>query len=161
MSFCHRIWLALATMLPAPAAVAAQESPPLLDSWYDFWFIRFLVNVMGYSTIIVPGYLLICYFKRINYLETGRWDSHNLSRHLSLLCPMFIFFVAFVPGSGLCFPIVKTCVFGSDNKGGLLDDVSAAPRNEGDSGSSVRHYTKLIICAAGLQVEKRETHHKT
>lgn len=119
-----RIWLALAWMLPAAAAVAAQESPPLLDSWYDFWFFRFLVNVLGYSTIVVPGYLLICYFKRINYLETG---------------------------SGLCFPVIKACVYGSDTKGGLLDDVPAAPRNEGDSGSSVRHYTKLIICAAGLQ----------
>lgn len=87
--FCCRIWLALAGMLLAPAAVAAQESG-LLDSWYDFWFIRFLVNVLGYSTIIVPGYLLICYFKRINYLETGRWDSHELSHHLSLLSLMFM-----------------------------------------------------------------------
>lgn len=44
-------------------------------------------------------------------------------------------------------------MFGSDTKSSLLDDVPAAPRNEGDSVSSVRHYTKLIICAAGLQVE--------
>lgn len=155
MLFCCRIWLALAGLLLPPAAVAAQESPPLLNSWYEFWFVRFLVNVLGYSTIIVPGYLLICYFKRINYLETGRWDSDELGRHLDLLGPMFIswiFFVAFVAGGGLCFPVIKACVFGSDTKAGLLDDMPAAPRNEGDSGSSVRHYTKLIICAAGLQV---------
>lgn len=73
-----------------PAAMAAQESPPLLDSWYDFWFFRFLVNVLGYSTIVVPGYLLICYFKRINYLETGRWDSDELCHRLGLLGSMFI-----------------------------------------------------------------------
>lgn len=51
-------------------------------------------------------------------------------------------------------------MFGSDTKAGLLDDVPAAPRNEGDSGSSVRHYTKLIICAAGLQVANTQTHHE-
>lgn len=94
--FCCRIWLALAGMLPAPAAVVAQESPPLLDSWYDFWFVRFLVNALGYSTIIVPGYLLICYFKRINYLETGRWDSDELGRHLGLLGLMFTCWIFFL-----------------------------------------------------------------
>lgn len=43
-------------------------------------------------------------------------------------------------------------MFGSEAKTGLLDDVSVAPRNEGDSGSSVRQVVKLIFCAAGLQV---------
>lgn len=57
----------------------------------------------------------------------------------------------FLSGSGLCYPIIKTCVFGSEAKTGLLDE-PVAPRNEGDSGSSVRQIIKLIFCAAGLQV---------
>lgn len=60
----------------------------------------------------------------------------------------------FVPpsGSGACYPVVKACVFGSDAKTGLLDDVSVTSRSEGDSGSSVRQGLKLVFCAAGLQV---------
>lgn len=59
---------------------------------------------------------------------------------------------AFISGSGICYPFIKACVFGSEAKTGLLDDVAVAPRNEGDSGSSVRQVIKLIFCAVGLQV---------
>ncbi|CAJ1077092.1 adenosine 3'-phospho 5'-phosphosulfate transporter 1 [Xyrichtys novacula] len=121
-SFSWRVWLAL-VLLFFPSTVAADESS-LLEGWRDVWVFRFLVNMLGYSTIIIPGYLLISYFKRTNYLDTG---------------------------SGICFPVIKSCVFGSEAKSGLLDDVSVAPRNEGNSGSSVRQVMKLIFCAAGLQ----------
>ncbi|XP_060947188.1 adenosine 3'-phospho 5'-phosphosulfate transporter 1-like [Limanda limanda] len=110
-------------LLLFPSTVAAEESP-LLEGWTDVWFFRFLINILGYSTIIIPGYLLICYFKRTNYLETG---------------------------SGICHPLIRTCVFGNEAKTGLLDDVSVAPRNEGDSGWSLKQGIKLVFCAAGLQ----------
>ncbi|XP_053300528.1 adenosine 3'-phospho 5'-phosphosulfate transporter 1 [Pleuronectes platessa] len=110
-------------LLLFPSTVAAEESS-MLEGWTDVWFFRFLINVLGYSTIIIPGYLLICYFKRTKYLETG---------------------------SGICHPLIRTCVFGNEAKTGLLDDVSVAPRNEGDSGSSLKQGVKLVFCAAGLQ----------
>lgn len=71
----RRVWPALLLLL-FPSTVAAEESS-LLEGWQDVWFFRFLVNMLGYSTIIIPGYLLISYFKRINYLETGLglWDT--------------------------------------------------------------------------------------
>ncbi|XP_010774802.1 adenosine 3'-phospho 5'-phosphosulfate transporter 1-like [Notothenia coriiceps] len=122
-SFSWRVWPALVLLL-LPSPVAAEEAS-LLEGWHDVWLFRFLVNVLGYSTIIIPGYFLISYFKRTNYLETG---------------------------SGICFPLIKTCVFGSEAKTGLLDDVSVTPRNEADSGLSVKQVVKLIFCAAGLQV---------
>ncbi|XP_065819515.1 adenosine 3'-phospho 5'-phosphosulfate transporter 1 [Labrus bergylta] len=122
-SFSWRVWLALVLLL-FPSTAAADESS-LLEGWHDVWFFRFLVNILGYSTIIIPGYFLISYFKRTNYLDTG---------------------------SGICFPVIKSCVFGSEAKSGLLDDVSVGSRNEGHSGSSVRQVIKLIFCAAGLQV---------
>lgn len=64
----------------------------------------------------------------------------------------YYYFFFLHSGSGICYPVIKTCVFGSEAKTGLLDDVSVAARNEGDSGSSVRQAIKLIFCAAGLQV---------
>ncbi|XP_061603104.1 adenosine 3'-phospho 5'-phosphosulfate transporter 1 [Cololabis saira] len=121
-SYHWRVWPAL-VFLWFPSTVAADASS-LLDGWQDVWLFRFLLNILGYSTIIVPGYLLINYFKRSNYLETG---------------------------SGLCFPVIKSCVFGTEDKTGAVDDVSASSRIEGDSGSSVKQALKLILCAAGLQ----------
>uniref|UniRef100_A0A9J7XIW5 Adenosine 3'-phospho 5'-phosphosulfate transporter 1 n=1 Tax=Cyprinus carpio carpio TaxID=630221 RepID=A0A9J7XIW5_CYPCA len=114
-------WCAALCVLPSVFA----EDASLLGGWQDVWLFRLFLNVLGYATIIIPGYFLISYFKRINYLETGR---------------------------GICFPVIKTCVFGSESKTGLLDDVSPAARNESESSSSARQAVKLIFCAAGLQV---------
>ncbi|XP_047430266.1 adenosine 3'-phospho 5'-phosphosulfate transporter 1 [Mugil cephalus] len=122
-SFSRRVCPALVFLL-FHSTVAAEEPSPL-DNWHDFWLFRFLVNALGYSTIIIPGYLLISYFKRTNYIEKG---------------------------TGLCYPVIKACVYGSEANGGLLDDVSVGSRNDADSGSSVRQAVKLIFCAAGLQV---------
>ncbi|KAM4528759.1 adenosine 3'-phospho 5'-phosphosulfate transporter 1 [Fundulus diaphanus] len=122
-SFSWRVWPALVPLF-FPYAVASEE-PSLLDGWHDVWFLRFLVNMLGYATIIVPGYFLISYFKRSNYLDRG---------------------------SGLCYPAIKACVFGGEDKSGLLDDVSLSSRNEPDSGSSLKQALRLIFCAAGLQV---------
>ncbi|MEQ2293344.1 hypothetical protein AMECASPLE_032390 [Ameca splendens] len=116
------VWPALVQLF-LPSAVIAEG--PLLDDWHDVWIFRFLVNMLGYATIIVPGYFLISYFKRSNYLDRG---------------------------SGLCYPLIKTCVFGGEDKSVLLDDVSVSSRNEPDSGSSLKQALKLIFCAAGLQV---------
>ncbi|KAI4877559.1 hypothetical protein NFI96_028586 [Prochilodus magdalenae] len=104
--------------------LADTEDTSLLEGWKEVWLFRFFLNVLGYATIVIPGYFLIGYFKRTNYLETGR---------------------------GLCFPVIKACVFGSESKTTLLDDPSATPRNESESTSSARQAFKLVFCAAGLQ----------
>ncbi|XP_077366863.1 adenosine 3'-phospho 5'-phosphosulfate transporter 1 [Festucalex cinctus] len=122
-SFSRRFCPALVLLL-LPSVAATEEESSLLDGWRDVWLFRFLVNILGYSTIIIPGYLLIRYFKRTNYLDTG---------------------------SGLFYPVIKACVFGSEAKTGLLDDVSVLSRNEGDSGSLLRQAVRLLFCAAGLQ----------
>lgn len=107
-----------------PLALSESDGSSLLDGWQDMWLFRFLLNVLGYATIIIPGYFLISYFKRINYLETGR---------------------------GLCFPVIKACVFGNEAKAGLLDEAPAPSRSDTDSSSSSGQAFKLIFCAAGLQ----------
>lgn len=56
-----------------PTMATGEEIPSALqDSWGDFWLFRFFVNAAGYASIVVPGFLLIQYFKRRNYLETGK-----------------------------------------------------------------------------------------
>ncbi|XP_013999485.1 adenosine 3'-phospho 5'-phosphosulfate transporter 1 isoform X1 [Salmo salar] len=129
-SFSWRLWLGLVLILPS--SLAADEESSLLQDWHDMWLFRFFLNVLGYTTIIIPGYFLITYLKRINYLQTGVDDLQT--------------------GRGICYPVIKACVFGSESKTGLLDDVSLAPRNDADPGSSARQAFKLVFCAAGLQV---------
>uniref|UniRef100_A0A8B9SX98 Adenosine 3'-phospho 5'-phosphosulfate transporter 1 n=1 Tax=Anas platyrhynchos TaxID=8839 RepID=A0A8B9SX98_ANAPL len=104
---------------------AGEGFPPALqDAWGDFWLFRFFVNAAGYASIVVPGFLLIQYFKRKNYLETGR---------------------------GICFPVIKSCVFGSEVKSAHPDDGSLPPRAEPAESSTARQVLKLLFCAAGLQ----------
>ncbi|KAH1173688.1 adenosine 3'-phospho 5'-phosphosulfate transporter 1 isoform X1 [Mauremys mutica] len=118
--------LCLAVVLAVLPTMAASEvvSAALQDSWGDFWLFRFFLNAAGYASIMVPGFLLIQYFKRKNYLETGR---------------------------GICFPVIKSCIFGSEAKSAHPDDISLAARNETMESSTAQQILKLLFCAAGLQ----------
>ena len=39
------------------------------NDYADLWYVRLLINLSGYATIIVPGYLLIQYFRKKKYDE--------------------------------------------------------------------------------------------
>ena len=39
------------------------------DSWSDFWMFRLFLNLLGYATIIVPGYLIIRHVRQSGYLD--------------------------------------------------------------------------------------------
>ena len=39
------------------------------NAWKDFWVVRLLLNLFGYATIVIPGYLIISYVKRTGYLD--------------------------------------------------------------------------------------------
>ncbi|KAB1261865.1 Adenosine 3'-phospho 5'-phosphosulfate transporter 1 [Camelus dromedarius] len=117
-------WWAVVVLAALPSLGAGGENPEAPpESWTQLWFFRFLVNAAGYASFMVPGYLLVQYFRRKNYLETGR---------------------------GLCFPLVKTCVFGNEPK--ATDEVPLAPRPEPTETSPTWQALKLLFCAAGLQV---------
>lgn len=65
-----------------PAMATGEEmSPALQDSWGDFWLFRFFINAAGYASIVIPGFLLIQYFKRRNYLETGKGKQQLPSQY--------------------------------------------------------------------------------
>ncbi|XP_059501699.1 adenosine 3'-phospho 5'-phosphosulfate transporter 1 [Stegostoma tigrinum] len=116
-------WSILLVLLLVTVPVCAEDAA--LDGvWSDYWILRFLVNLTGYATIIIPGYLLVQYFRKSDYLETGR---------------------------GICFPLVKTCVFGSELKAGVQEEPSASSRAETPEPSFTRQTIKLLACVVGLQ----------
>ncbi|XP_022359226.1 adenosine 3'-phospho 5'-phosphosulfate transporter 1 isoform X2 [Enhydra lutris kenyoni] len=121
---CPRRWWAVVVLAALPSLGAGGETPEVPpESWSQLWFFRFLVNAAGYASFMVPGYLMVQYFRRKNYLETGR---------------------------GLCFPLVKTCVFGNEPKSS--DEVPLASRTEPAETTPTWQALKLLFCAAGLQV---------
>lgn len=63
--------MVLAAIPSLGAGGETPEAPP--ESWTQQWFFRFLVNAAGYASFMLPGYLLVRYFRRKNYLETGVW----------------------------------------------------------------------------------------
>lgn len=67
--------------LPSLGAGGDPEAPP--ESWTQLWLFRFLVNAAGYASFMVPGYLLVQYFRRKNYLETGvrEWGWRSSRRN--------------------------------------------------------------------------------
>ncbi|KAL0622382.1 Adenosine 3'-phospho 5'-phosphosulfate transporter 1 [Plecturocebus cupreus] len=117
-------WCAVVVLAAFPSLGAGGETPEAPpESWTQLWFFRFLVNAAGYASFMIPGYLLVQYFRRKNYLETGR---------------------------GLCFPLVKACVFGNEPK--ASDEVPLAPRTEAAETTPMWQALKLLFCATGLQV---------
>ncbi|XP_041043719.1 adenosine 3'-phospho 5'-phosphosulfate transporter 1 [Carcharodon carcharias] len=117
-------WSSLFALMLVISPASAQDSD-LDGAWSDFWILRFFINLAGYTTIILPGYLLVQYFKRKNYLETGR---------------------------GLCFPLIKTCVFGNELKSGGQEEPAPTSRTEGTESSFTKQTLKLLACVIGLQV---------
>ena len=41
------------------------------ESYMDLWVVRLAVNLLGYATIFVPGYLMIRYLRKVRYDETA------------------------------------------------------------------------------------------
>lgn len=69
---CPRRWWAVVVLAALPSLGAGGETPEAPpESWSQLWFFRFLVNAAGYASFMVPGYLMVQYFRRKNYLETG------------------------------------------------------------------------------------------
>jgi len=39
------------------------------ESWMNSWLLRLLMNLAGYATIVLPGYVLIRYIRNSGYLD--------------------------------------------------------------------------------------------
>ena len=47
--------------------------------WKDFWVFRLLLNLIGYGTIIVPGYIIIRYLRGGDFIkQTGMYEDDSV-----------------------------------------------------------------------------------
>ncbi|KAK0041266.1 adenosine 3-phospho 5-phosphosulfate transporter 1 [Biomphalaria pfeifferi] len=104
---------------------AGQEPEPA--EWKDFWLFRLALNLLGYATVFVPGFLLIKHLKKIKYNE--------------------------IAGPGCIQNFLVLCVFGKEQhvsleEGGLKSSSASSKNDESFSKQAIR----LMVCFAGLQI---------
>ena len=84
VAFCRCIMfsgIALFCIVVAPSYIFASSNiadgtePTWFGIMQDYWWFRLLLNLLGYATIVIPGYLFIRYVKTSKWLE----NSGNLS----------------------------------------------------------------------------------
>jgi hypothetical protein len=54
-----------------PCCLGEESATADGSHWMDFWVVRLLLNLLGYATIFVPGFLLMRYLRSIRYNETA------------------------------------------------------------------------------------------
>ena len=54
----------LSSSSEAPEAAREEQ-----EAWTEMWFVSLLLNLAGYATVLLPGYLFILYTRRTGYLE--------------------------------------------------------------------------------------------
>ena len=48
------------------------ETLDIAAAYGDSWLLRLALNLLGYGSVLIPGYNLITYYKRIRYDEQRR-----------------------------------------------------------------------------------------
>ncbi|KAJ9601154.1 hypothetical protein L9F63_000674, partial [Diploptera punctata] len=100
----------------------------VLSSFEGSWLFRLSLNILGYATIFVPGFLIYKYVKKSNYLErTGPGCFHNAIR--------------------LCLAGPEP-VIGADG----LQQVGSQPHVIQQTRSTLQEAVLVIFCFSGLQV---------
>jgi adenosine 3'-phospho 5'-phosphosulfate transporter B2 len=96
------------------------------------WIHRLLSNLSGYAIIFLPGYLIIKYIYRVNYID----KAHK----------------------GFLWPLIRACVYGQDGLGGEMllpsSDPSLSKSAAVDSNSDLsfkKNAALLVYCFGGLQ----------
>nr|CAD7587273.1 unnamed protein product [Timema genevievae] len=99
---------------------------PVLSGLGDSWLFRLSLNLLGYATILVPGFLILKYVRRTNYLEKT---------------------------APSCFPnLVRLCLSGPDPLLGMDGAPLGGPANQTQSHSSLQQGSLLMFCFLGLQL---------
>ncbi|CAG0885626.1 unnamed protein product [Darwinula stevensoni] len=100
-----------------------------LEQVTETWVFRFIVNILGYMSILVPGYFLIRWLEKSPYLQGGRISRSN----------------------GSCLQkTVRACVVGHETHG--FTDLNSDPTSEQETQSIWRRGGILLFCFVGLQV---------
>lgn len=52
--------------------VVARGLSDSFQAFQEFWLGNFILNVLGYAVLIIPGYLLVRWLQRLPQVERGR-----------------------------------------------------------------------------------------
>ncbi|XP_071518754.1 adenosine 3'-phospho 5'-phosphosulfate transporter 1 [Panulirus ornatus] len=100
----------------------AEES--ILTGLMDTWIGSLTVNLLCYSTVFIPGYLIIQYFKKSQYIERA--------------------------GSGLISKLITSCIYGQGYDKLVTTDVPPPKTSLPDKSLAARCF-QLSFCFFGLQ----------
>ncbi|KAG7163201.1 Adenosine 3'-phospho 5'-phosphosulfate transporter 1-like [Homarus americanus] len=97
----------------------------VLYSVVDSWVGSLTINLLCYSTVFIPGYFLIQYFKKSKYIERA--------------------------GLGTLSKLITSCVYGQGYDKLVTTDLPPAPRTPAPERSMSSKCLQLIFCFLGLQ----------
>jgi len=89
-----------------------------------FWFYSLIINILGYATVFLPGYYVIKYVQKTNYLDVGP--------------------------SSLISPLVRLCVKGNEFDNLDEDNGEAKSKTEDASRSTSEEAVQFLFCTGGL-----------
>lgn len=122
------------------------------------WFARFLLNLLGYSIILVPGALTVFMVKNKLCLPQGKKLAEIGLLHRAL--SFFSSFNSLNFYTVQSFPLIRLFVYGKEKSTHVHDDVELQSNPEdskihGDTGTSGTNFAKtlkLAYCFVGLQI---------
>ena len=66
--------VAIPSFIHGQSMAEAEGEKTWISELHQYWIFRLFLNLMGYATIIVPGYLIIRYIRQSTYMEkAGQW----------------------------------------------------------------------------------------
>ncbi|XP_053634847.2 adenosine 3'-phospho 5'-phosphosulfate transporter 1 [Cherax quadricarinatus] len=88
------------------------------------WFGSLTLNLLCYSTVFIPGYILIQYFKKSKYIERA--------------------------GSGLISKLITSCVYGQNYEKLMTTDLASSKTLPAERSTTYRCF-QIAFCFVGLQ----------
>ena len=140
------------------------SGPKQLVEMMDSWFGQLIIILLGYCSVIVPGYIFIQYIKRTRYIDQAgsyRFNKENISWNFEVfscefhlyffnsLCKTFIIGFSLLTGSSIWSQLIISCVYGKSYDK-IVDETVAksSPKKESTMSSSL---IQLSVCFFGLQ----------
>ncbi|XP_062589021.1 adenosine 3'-phospho 5'-phosphosulfate transporter 1-like [Saccostrea cucullata] len=108
-----------------PCVLGTESTTEQGNNLVDFWIVRFLINLLGYATVFVPGYIIINYLRKIKYNETG--------------------------GHGVLQDFLRNLAFGKESTLPLTQEEDSGKKRDSGEESSFQRGLTLLFCVAGLQ----------
>lgn len=123
------------------------------------WVYRLFANLLGYGVVFIPGYIIIKYIHRINYIDRSRKLNENINRAIIVnKLDSFLHVCSLIyenVDKGCLWPLVRQCIYGLE--GELIPSTDASGSSTKSVGDASSNYTfskgsmLLFYCFGGLQ----------